>query len=71
MVWVVCWNGGAAAASVRIELGYLMSEHVLLFVFAEQYMVVGGEERRANRAGSCACAHNVWTLGGFGARIKF
>jgi hypothetical protein len=65
------WNGGVAAASARIELGWLMSEHVSLFVFAEQYMVVGGEERRANRAGSYVCAHNDWTLGGFGARIKF
>jgi hypothetical protein len=42
-----------------------------LFAYAEQYMVVGGEERSAIGRSSYRCAHNDWTYGGFGARIRF
>jgi hypothetical protein len=44
---------------------------VTLFAYAEQYMVVGSDMREANGDNPYRCAHNDWTLGGFGARFKF
>ena len=37
----------------------------------EQYEVVGQAARHAISASSYRCAHNDWTLGGIGCRIKF
>ena len=39
--------------------------------YVEQYEVVGGDVRRTNAASSSRCAHNDWTHGGLGLRVKF
>ena len=41
------------------------------FGYIEQYGVVGGEARRTNGRNPYRCAHNDWTHGGFGIRMKF
>ena len=64
------WREGASAVSLRFEFGWRVSECVTAFAFVEQYEVVGGDERRTNRASSYRCAHNDWTHGGFGIRMK-
>ena len=65
------WRDDVSAASFRLELNWSISEHMALFVYAEQYMVVGSDMREANGANTYRCAHNDWTHGGFGARFKF
>ena len=65
------WREGASAVSLRLEFGWRISEYLTAFAFVEQYEVVGGDERRTNRASSYRCAHNDWTHGGFGVRMKF
>jgi hypothetical protein len=65
------WNDGVASVSFRLELGWKISDCLTAFAFVEQYEVVGGDERRTNGASSYRCAHNDWTLGGIGLRMRF
>jgi hypothetical protein len=65
------WTCRPATVSFRLELNWSVSEWMSLFAYAEQYMVVGGEERSAIGRSSYRCAHGDWTYGGFGARIRF
>jgi len=65
------WREGASAVSFRLELGWLINDNLSAFAYVEQYEVVGGDERRTNRASSYRCAHNDWTHGGFGVKLKF
>ena len=65
------WNDGLASVSFRLELGWRATDWLSAFVFVEQYEVVGGDERRVNGASTYRCAHNDWTLGGAGVRVKF
>ena len=65
------WSSGASSASFRLEAGWRISEHATAFAFVEQYEIVGGDCRRANRASSYRCAHNDWTHGGVGLRVRF
>ena len=65
------WNEGASSVSARLEFGWRVNDAVSAFVFIEQYEVVGGDERRKNRSSSYRCAHNDWTHGGVGVRIRF
>ena len=65
------WRSGPASASFRLELGWRFCEHVSAFAFAEQYEVVGQAARHAIDASTYRCAHNDWTLGGIGCRLRF
>ena len=65
------WGDGVASVSFRLELGWKVSDCLTAFAFVEQYEVVGGDARRTNRASSYRCAHNDWTLGGVGLRMRF
>ena len=65
------WPDGVASVSFRLELNWRISENVAAFVFAEQYEIVGGDERRAARESSYRCSHADWTHGGVGIRIRF
>ena len=65
------WSGGVSSVSFRMEFGWKVAEGITAFAFVEQYEVVGGDERRSNSASSYRCAHNDWTLGGLGLKIRF
>ena len=65
------WSEGVASVTFRLEFGWRISENVSAFLFAEQYDVVGDAQRSANGSSSYRCAHNDWTHGGGGIRIKF
>lgn len=65
------WRRGVSSVSVRLEFGWRISECVSMFAFVEQYEVAGGDGRRTTRASSYCCAHNDWTHGGIGIRMKF
>ena len=65
------WREGASSVSFRLEFGWRLSEQFTAFAFVEQYEVVGGDERRTNRASPYRCAHNDWTHGGIGVRMEF
>ena len=65
------WRDDVSAVSFRLEVNWSVSANVSFFAFAEQYMVVGSDMRDANGDNPYHCAHNDWTLGGFGARFKF
>ena len=65
------WRGNMSTLSFRLELNWSVSESVSLFAYAEQYMVVGSSHRDANGDNPYRCAHNDWTMGGFGARFRF
>ncbi|MBO5941105.1 MAG: hypothetical protein J6R18_07930 [Kiritimatiellae bacterium] len=65
------WNEGFASLTFRLELNWTIYKSLSVFAFAEQYMIVGGEERRVNSMSSYRCAHTDWTHGGFGAKIRF
>ncbi len=62
---------GVSSVSVRLELGWVIRPWVTVFAFVEQYDVVGGDARATNSAGTYRCAHNDWTLGGIGVRMRF
>ena len=64
------WQDGVSSVSLRLELGWSLSEHITAFAFVEQYEVVGGDERRTNRASSYRCAHNDWTHCGVGLKMR-
>ena len=63
--------GGFSSVSFRLELGWSIAECMSAFANIEQYEVVGGDARRTNAAKGTRCAHNDWTHGGFGFRLKF
>ena len=65
------WHSGVSSASFRMEASWSFCENVSAFVFAEQYEVVGQAARHANEKSTYRCAHNDWTLGGVGLRLKF
>lgn len=65
------WSGGASSIAFRLEAGWRFSDNVTAFAFVEQYDVIGGAARDTNAASSYACAHNDWTFGGVGLRLKF
>ncbi len=65
------WGSGVSSVSLRLEFGWRISECLTAFAYAEQYEVVGGYERHANKTSGYACAHNDWTHGGIGLRLKF
>lgn len=62
--------GGVSSITFRIEVGWNIDGNVTLFAFVEQYEVTGGAARETNAASSNPCAHNDWTLGGVGLRIR-
>ncbi|MBR4170169.1 MAG: hypothetical protein IKR48_00800 [Kiritimatiellae bacterium] len=64
-------NGGVSSATARLELGWKFNQYITLFTFVEQYEIVGHDARTTNGASTYRCAHNDWTLGGAGLRIKF
>ena len=65
------WSDGVSSVSFRLELGWSFSENFSAFAFVEQYEVVGQAARHAISASSYRCAHNDWTHGGIGLRLKF
>ena len=65
------WSDGVSAISFRLETGWSFNENFSAFLFVEQYDVVGQRARHVNAASSYRCAHNDWTLGGIGLRLKF
>ena len=65
------WRCGVSSITFSLEIGWAFSENISVFAFAEQYEVVGQGVRHAIAASSYRCAHNDWTLGGIGCRIKF
>lgn len=65
------WESGVSSVSFRLEAGWCFSATVSAFVFVEQYGIVGGDERRANSADAYRCAHDDWTHGGMGLRLRF
>ena len=65
------WSDGVSSVSFRLELGWKFSENFSAFAFVEQYEVVGQAARHAISASSYRCAHNDWTLGGIGCRLRF
>jgi len=62
---------GISSVSVRLELGWKICRWATAFAFVEQYEVVGGAERETNAASTYLCAHNDWTHGGVGVRLRF
>jgi len=65
------WSAGAGSVSFRLEAGWRFNDLFSLFVYVEQYDVVGAAARDTNGASSYRCAHNDWTHGGVGLRMKF
>ena len=65
------WGSGVSSVSFRLEFGWSVCECMTAFAYVEQYEVVGGEARRANKESSYTCAHNDWTHGGVGLRLRF
>lgn len=62
-------DGGSL--SFRLEGGWTLGAACSVFVFVEQYEVVGDSTRDANDRSSNACAHNDWCHGGLGLRLHF
>ena len=65
------WRSGVSSVTFRLELGWNVCESMTVFAFAEQYEIVGDDERRATDESSYRCAHTDWTLGGIGMRFRF
>ena len=65
------WGSGVSSVSFRLETAWAFNENVSVFAFVEQYEVVGRSARHANAESSYRCAHNDWTHGGIGLRLKF
>lgn len=66
------WGGGGfGSVSFRFELAWAFLDGFSAFAYVEQYEVVGGDRRRTNAASGSRCAHNDWTHGGVGLRLKF
>ena len=65
------WNSGVSSVSFRLEAAWSFCENVSAFAFVEQYEVAGPAARHANAENTYRCAHNDWTLGGIGLRLRF
>ena len=65
------WHSGVSSVTFRLELGWTFSENFSAFAFVEQYEIVGQAARHAVSASSDRCAHNDWTIGGVGCRLRF
>ena len=65
------WYDGVSSFTLRLELGWCVSDWLTAFAFVEQYEIAGGDARRAVDASSYRCAHNDWTHGGVGLRFRF
>ena len=65
------WTAGVSAVTFRLETGWSLNENLSAFMFVEQYDVVGQGTRHANAESTYRCAHNDWTIGGVGLRLKF
>lgn len=65
------WTAGVSAITFRLEAGWSLNENLSAFMFVEQYDIVGQGHRHTNAKSSYRCAHNDWTLGGIGLRLKF
>ena len=65
------WSDGVSSVSFRIEVGWTAFNGCTVFGYVEQYEVTGGAARDANASGGYLCAHNDWTHGGIGVRMKF
>lgn len=64
-------GAGGGALTFRVEAGWAVCEQVTAYAFVEQYEVCGADTRAANDALGYACAHNDWTHGGVGVRMRF
>jgi len=62
---------GVSSVSARLELGWKICKWATAFAYVEQYEIVGEDARDSNAASSYLCAHNDWTLGGVGVRLRF
>lgn len=71
----VCGNdwggGGVSSITFRLEAGWEICSWATLFAYVEQYEVTGHDARTSNAASSNEFAHNDWTLGGIGLRMRF
>ena len=66
------WGGGGfGSVSFRFEFSWAFCGNFSAFAYVEQYDVVGGDKRRTNGASTYRCAHNDWTHGCVGIRLKF
>lgn len=65
------WRSGISSVSVRLEAVWRFDESVSTFVYVEQYGIVGSDERRQNGSDVYRCAHDDWTHGGLGLRLRF
>ena len=65
------WSSGVSSVSFRLEFGWKAFDCLAVFAFIEQYEVVGGDARRSTAVSSYRCAHNDWTHGGIGLRMRF
>lgn len=65
------WKDGVSSVTGRFELGWRINGNFTAFGYIEQYGVVGSEARRVNGRNPYKCAHNDWTHGGIGIRMKF
>jgi hypothetical protein len=65
------WKCGVSSVSARLECVWRFNENVSAFMYVEQYEVVGNDERNANDKSSYRPAHNDWTHGGIGLRLRF
>ena len=65
------WNDRISSLSLRLELSWKYSETMSFFAYVEQYGVVGSDARKTNDASAYRCAHNDWTHGGVGVRLRF
>lgn len=64
--------GGVSSVSFRLEAGWDVNANFGVFAFVEQYEVTGGAARDTNDGYyDYACAHNDWTHGGVGVKIRF
>lgn len=63
--------GGVSSITFRLEAGWDICANVTLFAFVEQYEITGADARDTNAARDYLCAHNDWTLGGAGLRMRF
>ena len=63
--------GGVTALTFRLEAGWEFQDGLTLFAAVEQYEVTGDAARTTNAASSNPCAHNDWTSGSIGLRLRF
>ena len=62
--------GGISSVTLRLEVGWELCENFTFFAFVEQYDIIGNDARDTNAASANPCAHNDWTFGGVGFRMR-